>query len=207
MKEVFKNLNKINVSDKTEKKNKLTYLSWVWAWTEVKKVYPDANFEIWKDEQNRPYVLDPDLGYMVYTSVTIQGLTHNCWLHVMNGANKALKNKEYKYKIKEYKNGRFTGGYIDKIVEAATMADINKTLWRCLTENLALFGLGLYIYAKEDYPEPILEVSDISLDEVKTIKELTKIYNENINKVKNKVEFTKQLGIKRKELEIKEVKK
>ena len=33
------------------------------------------------------------------------------------------------------------------------MFDINKTIMRCLTKNLAMFGLGLYIYAGEDLPE------------------------------------------------------
>ena len=33
------------------------------------------------------------------------------------------------------------------------MTDINKTIMRCLTKNLAMFGLGLYIYAGEDLPE------------------------------------------------------
>ena len=33
------------------------------------------------------------------------------------------------------------------------MFDINKTIMRCLTKNLAMFGLGHYIYAGEDLPE------------------------------------------------------
>jgi hypothetical protein len=33
------------------------------------------------------------------------------------------------------------------------MTEINKTIMRCLTKNLAMFGLGLYIYAGEDLPE------------------------------------------------------
>ena len=33
------------------------------------------------------------------------------------------------------------------------MFDINKTLMRCLTKNLAMFGLGHYIFAGEDLPE------------------------------------------------------
>ena len=33
------------------------------------------------------------------------------------------------------------------------MFEINKTIMRCLTKNLAMFGLGLYIYAGEDLPE------------------------------------------------------
>ena len=33
------------------------------------------------------------------------------------------------------------------------MFDVNKTIMRCLVKNLAMFGLGLYIYAGEDLPE------------------------------------------------------
>ena len=33
-KSVFETLNAINVNDKTEKKQNLTYLSWAWAWAE-----------------------------------------------------------------------------------------------------------------------------------------------------------------------------
>ena len=65
-------------------------------------------------------------------------------LPVMDGANKAMKNVSYKYTTKY--NG-------EKTVEAATMFDINTAIMRCLVKNLALFGLGLYIYSGEDLPE------------------------------------------------------
>ena len=45
---VFERLNQINVNDRTEEKNGLTYLSWAWAWAEVKKVYPNADYNIKK---------------------------------------------------------------------------------------------------------------------------------------------------------------
>ena len=144
----FETLNAINVNEKTEKKKsggtELTYLSWPFAWAEVKKRFEHASYTIWKDEQNRPYVFDPELGYMVYTTVTIEDVTHEMWLPVMDGANKAMKNVPYKYTTK------FNG---EKTCEAATMMDINKTIMRCLVKNLAMFGLGLYIYAGEDLPE------------------------------------------------------
>lgn len=160
----FKILNDINVNEKTEKKKtgstELTYLSWVWAWAEVKKQYPSANYEILKfGEQKLPYVYDEKTGYMVFTIVEIEGIEHEMWLPVMDGANKAMKNEPYTYQVKEYKwnnqtrKNEATGKIIDKEVEAATMFDINKTLMRCLTKNLAMFGLGLYIYAGEDLPE------------------------------------------------------
>jgi hypothetical protein len=88
---------------------------------------------------------------MVYTRVEIDGVAHEMWLPVMDGANKALKSEPYTYKSTKWVAGKRTE--VDKTVEAATMTDINKTIMRCLTKNLAMFGLGLYIYAGEDMPE------------------------------------------------------
>ena len=141
---VFETLNALNVNEHTESKNGLTYLSWAWAWAEVKKVYPDANYVIWKDEQGRPYIYDEKLGYMVFTTMTIDGLTHEMWLFVMDNKNKAMKAEPYTF-LNRYKK--------EETVQAATMFDINTTLMRCLVKNLAMFGLGLYIYAGEDLPE------------------------------------------------------
>lgn len=142
---VFENLFKVNVNGQVEKKNGLNYLSWVFAWAEVKKRYPEATYEVKQFGENQlPYVYDENTGYMVFTTVTIKGLTHEMWLPVMDSANKAMKNKPYTYDTR-YKKG--------VVVEAATMFDINKTIMRCLAKNLAMFGLGLYIYAGEDLPE------------------------------------------------------
>ncbi|MEG1519935.1 MAG: DUF1071 domain-containing protein [Clostridia bacterium] len=139
-----KNFNKlfaVNVNEKTEQKEGLTYLSWAWAWTEFKKVYPEATYRILKNEQGLPY-FKSDLGFMVYTEVTAEGLTYEMWLPVMDSKNKAMKDVAYNYKTK----------FGEKSVEPATMTEINKAVMRCLTKNLAMFGLGLYIYAGEDLP-------------------------------------------------------
>lgn len=141
-KELFEQIYKINVSDKTEQKNGLTYLSWAWAWAEFVKVCPDARYEI-KMFDGKPYIYDEKLGYMVFTSVTVGDDTKEMWLPVMDGANKAMLDHPYKYTIGKY----------ERVCQAATMFDINKTIMRCLTKNLAMFGLGLYIYAGEDLPE------------------------------------------------------
>lgn len=161
--EHFNKLFAINCNDKTEKKNngstELTYLSWCYAWSEVKKLYPNARYEILKFGENKlPYVFDEKTGYMVFTRVVIEDIEHEMWLPVMNSANKAMKDKVYAYRVKEYKFGKFTGNYIDNFVEPATMFDINKTIMRCLTKNLAMFGLGLYIYAGEDLPENVEDI-------------------------------------------------
>jgi|LauGreDrversion4_2_1035121.scaffolds.fasta_scaffold65260_2 hypothetical protein len=144
--EHFAILNKIDVSDKTETKKsnstELTYLSWAFAWGELKKNYPCAIYEVQKFN-GLPYVLDPLTGYIVYTKITIENITHEMWLPVLDVANKAMKDKPYEYKTK----------FGTKTCEAATMFDINKTIMRCLVKNIAMFGLGLYIFAGEDLPE------------------------------------------------------
>ena len=149
----FEELSKISVNGHTEDKNGLTYLSWTWAWSEIKKIYPEATYTIKKFENNLPYVYDENTGYMVFTEMTINDLTYEMWLPVMDGNNKAMLNHEYNYQVKEYKDGAWTGNYTNKKVEKATMFDINKTIMRCLVKNIAMFGLGIYIYAGEDYPE------------------------------------------------------
>ena len=183
MNDVFKKLNTINVNDKTEKKNGLTYLSWAWAWGKFKEIYPEATYIIKKNENGQPYIYDENLGYMVFTEVTVGELKHEMWLPVMDSTNKAMKAQPYIYKVKEYNYGKFTGNYIDKTVESATMFDINKTIMRCLTKNLAMFGLGLYIYAGEDLPEEekeeIKHISDVALT---TLKELIKTIPETVDK-------------------------
>lgn len=126
----FLDLNNINVNDNTEKKGRFTYLSWAWAWAELKKRYPDATYNVHKfGEDNKPYLFDEDLGYMVFTDVTVNGLTHEMWLPVMDFNNKAIQQGK------------------------ATMMEINKAIMRCLVKNIGMHGIGLYIYAGEDLPE------------------------------------------------------
>lgn len=150
---MFEELSKINVNDKVEKKNGLSYLSWTYAWSKIKEKCPNATYEIKKYENNLPYVYDENTGYMVFTTMTINDISHEMWLPVMDGNNKAMLNQPYTYKVKEYADGQATGNYIDKRVEKATMFDINKTIMRCLVKNMAMFGLGIYLYSGEDYPE------------------------------------------------------
>lgn len=140
----FNDLYYIDVGEHIEKKNDLSYLSWPYAVAEISKRFPDFQYKILTfGKDNLPYMLDEKTGYMVWTEVTIQGITRKMWLPVMDGANKSMKDKPYTYKTK----------YGEKTVEAATMFDINKAIMRCLVKNFAMFGLGLYIYAGEDLPE------------------------------------------------------
>lgn len=143
----FQELYSLDVGKYVEQKQGLSYLSWAYAWAEFKKIYPDATYEVKKDESGRCYFGDDGIGYMVYTSVTAGGITYEMWLPVMDNNNKAMKLNAYTYSTR--------GG--EKSVEAVSMFDINKAVMRCLVKNLAMFGLGLYIYAGEDLPEDIKE--------------------------------------------------
>lgn len=143
-KNVFETLSSVNCNEFTEQKNGLTYLSWAHAWGIVKSYYPSANYKVVHYE-GKPFLFDNNLGYLVSTEVTIEGETIGIFLPVMDGANKAQKHMAYTYKTK----------YGEKSVEAATMFDINTAIMRCLTKNLAMFGLGHYIYAGEDLPKSV----------------------------------------------------
>lgn len=143
MNDIFNNLDSINVNPHIEMKNGLRYLSWSHAWKEVKKRYPDATYEIVVSDNGLPYVYDEKTGYMCHTRVTINGMTHEMWLPVLDYANNAMKAEAYEVQTK----------YKKVTVQAATMFDINKTILRCVTKNIAMFGLGLYLYRGEDLPE------------------------------------------------------
>lgn len=128
MNNYFSMLNSINVNDKTEKKNGLTYLSWAWAWGEAKKLFPDATYTIYENKDGLFYHTDGMTAW-VKTGVTINGIEHIEYLPVMDHRNNSIP------------------------VGKVTSFDVNKTIQRSLTKALARHGLGLYIYAGEDLPE------------------------------------------------------
>lgn len=124
----FAVLNGIDVSDKAEKKNGLTYLSWAWAWGEVKKLHPDATYTIYENKDGLLYHTDGKTCW-VKTGVTVCGIEHIEYLPVMDHRNNSIP--------------------LDKV----TSFDVNKAVQRSLTKAVARHGLGLYIYAGEDLPE------------------------------------------------------
>ena len=146
---MFNALSNLDLSDKCEKRESLTYVSWSNAWSEFKSAYPSATYQILKNENGLPYFSDPNLGIMVFTEVTVDDVTHQMWLPVMDSKNKAMKLEPYTYSV--WNN--FKKAFEEKTVQAASMFDINKTLMRCLVKNLAMFGLGLYIFQGDDLPE------------------------------------------------------
>ncbi len=157
--EKFNQLASLNVNDKTESKNGLSYLSWSNAWLEFKKVYPTATYTIQKNPQTGlPYFVDPAVGIMVFTEVTADNLQYSMWLPVLDASNKAMRTEAYTYQVWN-KN---TKQYESRKVEAATMFDINKALMRCLTKNLSMFGLALYLWSKDDLPEVLDQSAEVA---------------------------------------------
>ena len=124
----FITLNSINVNEHTEKKSNLTYLSWSWAWAEVKKLFPDANYTIYENADGWFYHTDGKTAW-VKTGVTVNGIEHVEYLPVMDFKNKSIP------------------------ADSVTSFDVNKAIQRSLTKACARHGLGLYIYAGEDLPE------------------------------------------------------
>lgn len=131
-KSVFQTLYDIDVNEHTEKKNNLTYLSWAWAWAEVKKHYPDATYKIYENDKGWNYFTDGRTAW-VKTGVTIEGIENIEYLPVMDFRNRSIP------------------------LENVTSFDVNKAIQRSLTKACARHGLGLYIYAGEDLTEAAAE--------------------------------------------------
>lgn len=127
-KSVWDTLSRVNCNGHTEQKNGLTYLSWAWAWSEVKKAYPTAYYTIYERPDGCPYWTDGHTCW-VKTGVTIEGLEHIEYLPVMNNRNQSIP------------------------LASVTSMDMNKAVQRSLTKACARHGLGIYIYAGEDLPE------------------------------------------------------
>ena len=124
----FNDLYAVNVNGHTEKKNNLTYLSWAWAWGEIKKRHPDATYTVYENADGWNYHTDGRTCW-VKTGVTVNGIEHIEYLPVMDYKNKSISVKD------------------------VTSYDVNKSIQRSLTKACARHGLGLYIYAGEDLPE------------------------------------------------------
>lgn len=146
----FIELNSIDVSGKTEKKNGLTYLSWAWAWTEFKKRYPDSYYTVYENSDGWPYFTD--------------GKT--CW--VKTGV--TLVDGDFKLElieilpIMDFKNKSVPVDNVDSM-------QMNKSIQRCLTKAIARHGVGLFVYAGEDMPEEDEEVKAARLEEEAKAKE------------------------------------
>ncbi len=132
-------------------KNDVAYVSWASAFDIVQKLYPDMDYEIEKFN-GLPYQDLGELGAFVWTSITINNKKRTMWLPIMDSSHNPLRNKPYTVT----KKGKDKSNY-EVTYQAFTAFDINKTIMRCLVKNLAMFGLGLYVYRGEDMPNVELE--------------------------------------------------
>lgn len=162
----FDALYDMNLGDKVEKKDGLSYLTWSEAWKAFKEIYPSATFRVVPNPDTKlPYFVDPQIGIMVFTEVTADDMTQQCFLPVLNSSMKPMRLEAYNYTVYDKQNRR----QIEKTCEAASMFDINKTIMRCLVKNLALYGVGLKLYQGEDIPcENSDDATDNAADSKKT---------------------------------------
>lgn len=126
-KSVFETLFELNINDHIEHKNGLNYFSWAFAWSELKKKYPNSIYTVYENSNGLFYHTDGKTCW-VKTGVTIEGLEHIEYLPVMDYRNKSIT------------------------IDNVTSFDVYKSIQRSLTKALARHGFGLYIYAGEKLP-------------------------------------------------------
>lgn len=126
-KSVWQTLSAINVNDHVEKKNGFSFLSWTWAWSTLKGLYPDASFHKHTHDNGLPYVKD-DQGF-AYVVVTVSA-----------GGDSATET----YPVLNYKN---------QSISNPNAFEVNTALQRGMVKAMAYLGLGFYIYAGEDLPQ------------------------------------------------------
>ena len=119
-KEIWETLYNVDVSKHTEEKMNLTYLSWARAWMLLMEHYPQAEYTF-VDYDALPYRTLPDGTAEVITKVQIEGHTRSMALPIMDYKNNAVVNP----------NAR----------------QVNDNRMRCVVKNLAMFGLGMSVFA------------------------------------------------------------
>ena len=123
----FARLSAINVNEQVEKKGGFSYLSWPYAVAQLRLADASATWEVRRFD-GLPY-LATEAGVFVEVAVTVNGVTLSQIHPVLDGRNRPLL--------------------------APSDLEINSSLQRCLVKAIALHGLGLYIYAGEDLPQPV----------------------------------------------------
>lgn len=121
----------------------LSYISWATAWKALLSNDPDANYEI-KEKPDGGIVWEEYGTFLVKTSVTAFGKTISMHLPIMDSNHNAVKLEAYELKGK---GGR------SQYVPALNSRILNDNIMRCLAKNIAMFGIGLALYVKEDLPD------------------------------------------------------
>ena len=123
----FMKLFKTDVSGYVKKKGKFSYLSWCYAVQELKRACPNARWGVTKAVDGSPY-FKTECGYFVEVWVDVDGVSLSQVHPVLDNRNQPIENPNCFH--------------------------INTSHMRALAKCIALHGLGLYIFAGEDLPEP-----------------------------------------------------
>ena len=188
-KNYFDELSRVDCSGKIEKKNGLSYLSWAFAWGELKKRYPLSFYTIYENENGYNYFTDGRTAW-VKTGVTV--VFDNAIVMNADGLtiepNNKLEHIEY-LPVMDFRNNSIP-------LEKITSFDVNKTIQRSLTKAVARHGLGLYIYAGEDLPETDNKAPEPAKDPTEA-KQTTTAAPKKPNKVREEfVNFCQENDIK-----------
>lgn len=154
-KNYFKTLSWVKCDVDKKWPQKLNYISWSEAWSEVKLQYPDSTYERirWVDWS---YLQKSWTWWMCEVAVTVEWITHSIDLPVL-----------------DFKNAPVAYDRIDSF-------QINKTLMRAFTKAIAMHWIWLYVYRWEDLPnsetdKPRIEqkkpdFTDKEFDKFKTVE-------------------------------------
>jgi phage protein len=130
-KENFENLYNIDLKKYIEKDYKgLSYLSWATAYKIAMEKDPTMTYQVYTDADGLPFFSRGNV-HFVKTRIVMFGEIKEMMLPVMDNKHNAVTEP----------NSR----------------QINDNIMRCLVKNLAMFGLGLSLYIKEDLQEIIAE--------------------------------------------------
>lgn len=130
-KENFENLYNINLKKYIEKDYKgLSYLSWATAYKIAMEKDPTMTYQVYTDADGLPFFSRGNV-HFVKTRIVMFGEIKEMMLPVMDNKHNAVTEP----------NSR----------------QINDNIMRCLVKNLAMFGLGLSLYVKEELQEIIAE--------------------------------------------------
>lgn len=130
-KENFENLYNIDLKKYIEKDYKgLSYLSWATAYKIAMEKDPTMTYQVYTDADGLPFFSRGNV-HFVKTRIVMFGEIKEMMLPVMDNKHNAVTEP----------NSR----------------QINDNIMRCLVKNLAMFGLGLSLYIKEELQEIIAE--------------------------------------------------
>lgn len=123
----FENYDMVTEDDIDKDYKGLNYLSWAKAYRMLIERDPSATYEVLRNEDG--FVWEQFGTFMVRTKIYAFGKVKEMWLSVMDNAHNPVK------------------------LEKLTSNLISNSIMRCLTKNIAMFGIGLKLYEKEDIPK------------------------------------------------------